>query len=153
MSTISTPSSRPIYVAEELPIDSRLNCLVMLAEVVPHPLRKELIAGGHNIITRAKSMKDLGYSDKTYIDGFPNFHNRHLTSKIFVCDQGLYIHLLNKITRLITNGVLSRKDHLGIIAHHIRDVSFGVVVGPIDKTPCGMAARRYVASVTATPSH
>ena len=132
-------------------MDSRLNCLVMLAEVVPSTLRKELIAGGHNLITRAKSMKDLGYSDKTYVDGFPNFHNRILTSKIFVCDQGLYAHLLNKVTILTNNGTLSRKDHLGIVAHHIRDVGFGTVVGPLNKTPCGMAARRYVASVTPTP--
>lgn len=112
--------SRPTFVSEDIPVDSKLNCLVMLAKVVSPAVRATLIKEGHKLISSAKSMKDLGYSEKTYIEGprgtrTANSNNYDLTLKVFQCDEGLYAHLLNKVSKLITSKTLPNKDHLGIM--------------------------------------
>jgi hypothetical protein len=113
------PSSRPTFVPEDLPADSRLNCLVMLAKAVSPAVRTSLIKEGHKLISSAKSMKDLGYSEKTYIDhGYyleNNNNNYRLTLEVLECDEGLYAHLLNKVSKMVTNKTLLNKDHLGIM--------------------------------------
>lgn len=144
MRICETPPSRPVYIAEESPDNSYFNWMVKAPNSTLQVIREQLIMIGHNIITNAKSMKDLGYSSKTYIDGSPNFHNCLLSSKIFDYDLDLYTHLIHKVTDLIEKGVLSRKDHLGIISHHIPDMN---------KDSCGMAITKYVSSVTAIPSY
>ena len=115
---------RPTFVSEDIPVDSKLNCLVMLAKVVSPAVRATLIKTAHQFISSAKSMKDLSYSEKTYIDYGPcvglvtNNNNYELTLKVLKCDEGLYAHLLNKVSKLVIDGVLPNKDHLGIINRH-----------------------------------
>lgn len=112
---------RPTFVSEDIPVDSKLNCLVMLAKVVSPAVRATLIKTAHQFISSAKSMKDLGYSEKTHIDYGPcvglvtNGNNYELTLKVLKCDEGLYAHLLNKVSKLVTSKTLSNKDHLGIM--------------------------------------
>ena len=64
-------------------------------------------------------MKDLGYSEKTYIDHGhyldTNNNNYQLTLNVLECDEGLYAHLLNKVSKLVTSKTLPNKDHLGIM--------------------------------------
>ena len=115
--------SRPTFVSEDLPADSRLNCLVMLIGMVSPTMRKSLIKMGHQLISTAKSMKDLGFSEMTYVTqrvglcGLTtgNTNNFELTLKVLECDEGLYAHLLNKVSKLVTSKILPRKDHLGIM--------------------------------------
>jgi hypothetical protein len=131
--------SRPTFVSADLPADSRLNCLVMLFSVVSPTMRKSLIKMGHQLISTAKSMKDLGFSEMTYVTWrvglcdltTGNTNNYQLTLKVLMCDEGLYAHLLNKVSKLVTSKVLSRKDHLGMMDCHrewVRDDLY-----PMDK--------------------
>lgn len=114
--------SRPIFVSEELPEDSKLNCLVMLAKVVSADVRRKLIKEGHKFISSAKTMKDLGYSEMTYCKRGSghgtyfgtNTKNYRLTLMVLECDEGLYAHLLNKVSKMILDRTLTNKDHLGI---------------------------------------
>jgi hypothetical protein len=112
---------RPTFAPEPVPADSKMACVLKLAKDTPTPLYKKfLVKMGHRIITGAKSMKDLGFSEKTAVDagsGFmvANDNNTMLAHHIFVLDKGLFAHLLNKVTKLITTKVIPNKDHLCIM--------------------------------------
>ena len=111
--------SRPVFVPEELPKDSKLDCLMKLTKVVSPEMRRKLIKEGHKLISSAKSMTDLGYSETLYIDKGhyidTNTNNYRLTVDVLECDEGLFAHLLNKVTKLINVEGLPRDDHLGIM--------------------------------------
>ena len=96
------------------PASSKLNHLIDLAKVVP-AIREDTIKMAHVLISNAKSMADLGYSEKIYNE-IPDVKNNYgFTVKILKSDEGLCAHLLNKVSKLIRDGVLSNEDHLCIM--------------------------------------
>jgi len=113
--------SRPTFEPEVVPVDSKMACVLKLAKDAPTPFYKKfLVKMGHRIITDAKSMKDLGFSEQTAVDagrGFmvANDNNTEHARHIFELDEGLFAHLLNKVSKLITTKTIPNKDHLCIM--------------------------------------
>jgi hypothetical protein len=81
----------------------------------------------HHNISSALALEELGLSPvarfsrnvricfwRKKVFSIPNYDNRKLALEIFFLDEGVFCHLLNKISKWIQRGLLDPEDYLGI---------------------------------------
>jgi hypothetical protein len=88
--------------------------------------RATLLQMGHTEISAATNLEDLGFSPKARVMRYVkriwgvkkvsnwNPKNRALTLDIYRFDEGVFCHLLNKVSKWIQEGILGTEDYLGI---------------------------------------
>jgi hypothetical protein len=89
------------------------------------PMILSQMAHGH--ISSALTLEELGFSPEARISRnlriglwgrktitSLNYNNRTLTLEIYRLDEGVFCHLLNKISKWIQEGILDTEDYLGI---------------------------------------
>lgn len=86
-----------------------------------------MVRMGHAEISAATTLEALGYSAKARVFrdvrvgiwgskkiASWNAKNRQMTLAIYIYDEGLFCHLLNKVSKMIRDGFLDPDDYLGI---------------------------------------
>jgi len=88
--------------------------------------RATLLQMGHTEISAATNLEDLGFSTKARVMRYVkriwgvkkvprwNSKNRALALEIYRFDEGVFCHLLNKVSKWIREGVVPMGDYLGI---------------------------------------
>lgn len=107
-------------------IRSGLRGILNLESLIGH-MRRYLLDMAHNEIKEAKTLGDLGYSMETRISrtvrvgwwgkkkiSLWNDENHLLSMDIYHFDEGVFCHLINKVSKMIRDGVVAPDDYLCI---------------------------------------
>jgi len=82
---------------------------------------------GHKMITEATRLEDLGMVYRTHPDGSfddrLSVMNTVAMRRLLAMDEGLFCHMVNKVTKLMRSGAIPRGDVLGILDTELADVS------------------------------
>lgn len=87
------------------------------------PKQKWIVKALHKIITKAKTPMSLGFSAETRVlvgTGTGRYWDMNHDNWMRTCrfkdyDEGVYCHLLNKVAKLIRDGVVECRDYLAIM--------------------------------------